>query len=270
MNDMTINIINKSLTKLALNIEELNVELMALYALVKSDRDRDKALELVNRFEDIEAKLDVVRLDCSKYMSQLGNAEVVNKCIQYALELKKKPEDKKPEDKKPRHIKNKNNSVEKIKHIKNAKYVDNVEFMDVNSINIGSTVGMLPTDATLSLAGICDAKLVITEKKTVILKENSIICKSNKRDVNSIDSARIREQRIEMENDSKWLQLAECSEIGIHGMKYIVMQDITFSGIDAAKVFILGRNLRSSDTKNSVKVGEMSLEDYLKLGSNTY
>ena len=261
----TLNLLNTSLTKLDLILEEIQLELLVLEKMNTNNKNSD-LIDIIDGFEKISNKLLKLRANTSTYMNKLEYIDIVNKSMEYALKLKNsintEIQDKNSGDNKTKTSNKKNNTK---KTCKNATYAKSVDFTPIEHTNIGQTVGELPVECTYVIPSVCDVKLEITKKKTVIVKEGSFICKSNKKDISNIESNKVRELR------TGWSYLGECTPNNSHlrGSKIYVIKDIVLPSVDAAKMFILGRNLRASDSKYDFKVDNINLKDYLNIGYNT-
>lgn len=229
MGDSTLKVIEASLSKLDSTLEDILREVATL----------EESEELYNKYLKISNKAYKLK----------------SKTLKLAKKTIKK--NKRKEDNPVR------NKLAKAK--KTVEQVEQVEFKNIPiDFEITHTVGHLPVSALFEIPKVCSAILEITNKKTVILKKGSIICKSNTKNIESIKSKELINQRTKA-IETKDLQEGDY----FNQTKLLVTNDIVIKGVEAAKVFILGRNLRNYDSKYSIMVGETKLEDYLRIGNNS-
>lgn len=137
------------------------------------------------------------------------------------------------------------------------KAEQNIEFLDIEPVNIGNSVGKLPVEACYKRKNVFNASVMVTANKKFILESGSIICKGNKRTC-----------------PDKWMKLREkllrdnnCTYITYDGKAKIQTKiDIHFESEYNLKEFVLGRELKLYDSSAEIMVKGITLHKYINQG----
>lgn len=132
-----------------------------------------------------------------------------------------------------------------------------IEFLDIEHVNIGNSVGKLPVEAYYRRKNVFSASIMVTANKKFILESGSIICKGNKRIC-----------------PDKWMKLREkllrddnCEYITCDGKAKIKTKiDIHFESEYNLKEFVLGRELKPCDSSTEIMVKGITLQKYINQG----
>ena len=163
--------------------------------------------------------------------------------------------------KKASKLRNKTNKLmqniekdEKLSKSSCITYDKNVEFSEIKNVNIDNTVGKLPVNAVIIKKSVCDVKLLVLDDAKFVIKKKSIICKSSASKINKIASKETRDIRNKINSKTN------------NNSKIILSEDVAVSGIKQLLEVVYGRPVTNKDYASDIRVGKVSLNDYLKTG----
>lgn len=163
--------------------------------------------------------------------------------------------------KKASKLRNKTNKLmqniekdEKLSKSSCITYDKNVEFSEIKNVNIDNTVGKLPVNAVIIKKSVCDVKLLVLDDAKFVIKKKSIICKSSASKINKITSKETRDIRNKINSKNNT------------NSKIILSEDVAVSGIKQLLEVVYGRPVTNKDYASDIRVGKVSLNDYLKTG----
>lgn len=163
--------------------------------------------------------------------------------------------------KKASKLRNKTNKLmqniekdEKLSKSSCITYDKNVEFSEIKNVNIDNTVGKLPVNAVIIKKSVCDVKLLVLDDAKFVIKKKSIICKSSASKINKIASKETRDIRNKINSKTN------------NNSKIILSEDVAVSGIKQLLEVVYGRPVTNKDYASDIRVGNVSLNDYLKTG----
>ena len=161
--------------------------------------------------------------------------------------------------KKASKLRNKTNKLmqniekdEKLSKSSCITYDKNVEFSEIKNVNIDNTVGKLPVNAVIIKKSVCDVKLLVLDDAKFVIKKKSIICKSSASKINKIASKETRDIRNKINSKTN------------NNSKIILSEDVAVSGIKQLLEVVYGRPVTNKDYASDIRVGKVSLNDYLK------
>lgn len=137
------------------------------------------------------------------------------------------------------------------------KIEENIEFLDIEPIDIGNSVGKLPVEACYRRKNVFSASIMVTANKKFILESGSIICKGNNRAC-----------------PDKWMKLRE-KLLGDDNAEIITCDgkaklktkiDIHFENEYNLREFVLGRELKPCDSSTEIMVKGITLKRYINQG----
>lgn len=163
--------------------------------------------------------------------------------------------------KKASKLRNKTNKLmqniekdEKLSKSSCITYDKNVEFSEIKNVNIDNNVGKLPVNAVITKKSVCDVKLLVLDDAKFVIKKKSIICKSSASKINKITSKETRDIRNKINSKNNT------------NSKIILSEDVAVSGIKQLLEVVYGRPVTNKDYASDIRVGKVSLNDYLKTG----
>lgn len=163
--------------------------------------------------------------------------------------------------KKASKLRNKTNKLmqniekdEKLSKSSCITYDKNVEFSEIKNVNIDNTVGKLPVNAVIIKKSVCNVNLLVLDDAKFVIKKKSIICKSSASKINKITSKETRDIRNKINSKTNT------------NSKIILSEDVAVSGIKQLLEVIYGRPVTNKDYASDIRVGNVSLNDYLKTG----
>lgn len=257
------------LLKINRKIADIYTELSAArFKTISSEIvDEQEFKEVNRRLRKIEKQVRKLNKAIDKSTSEIGIVEVHDENKVKTADAEKKAS----VDKNRKTVKNiineeHNTSESTSKTAENkGKTVENVDFTDIEDVNIGDTVGDLPVKATYKKRGAFDAKITITATGRAKIEPGSIICISNSKNLSKlpVESRELRHRMIQS-NDIEYAKVD-----GYRAEKLVVRTQISLASARMAQEFILGRQLTKSDSSVSIMVGSKTLDNYLKVGSKT-
>lgn len=143
---------------------------------------------------------------------------------------------------------------EEISKSSSVTYNKNVEFSEINDVDIDNNVGKLPVNATVTKKSVCDVKILVLNDAKFVIKKKSVICKSSTSKINKITSKETRDIRNKINSKDN------------NNSKITLSEDISVNGIKQLLEVIYGRPVTNKDYARDIRVGNVSLSDYLKTG----
>lgn len=251
---------NKELEDILDDIYDIDYTILKLYGYTHKTE-----IELRNKLVNLENFSSVINKVTKKEDKLHEEVKEHNKKIdkdikeaEECLKQVKKDKEKKKKDKKKKEY--------DIIGKSDVTYADSVNFSEVDNIAIESSVVTYPISCRLYIKSICYADIEITGTNSVVIKKDSIICKSNNSAIAKIDSKEAMNKRIKALEEGK---LENKYIPGYNMYKYVLKEDILLSTLASAKKFILGRSLNKKDEKLDFMVGDISLENYLVTGDTS-
>ena len=155
-------------------------------------------------------------------------------------------------------------STPKVIYGADAKFVDSVNFTNVNDINTSKCICELPAEATLEGSNNYKVDLVVIGKHNFIIKKGSVICVAEGNNFKDM-STEARNIRTRLSKNNAFA--IRIKPEGFSTRKLVTRQDINVNSIKALMEVVLGRKACDDmDYSKYIYVHGRSLTDYLQLG----